>query len=231
MKLTKIAIALVAVLAMSALTASAASANYQSSAATVDLEGNQNGKHAFKVDGQAVECNVAKFTRNGLETPANEVSKVVASYSNCTAFGFAGASVTMGSCTYNFDATTAGPMANVDFACTNNANDNEGENTGDARIFSTVFGSECEVHVDSVEREDPVNKVKGINTNLSTLNFSNNEPGGGDVRVGAAVTGIVAEKTKDNGLCPLSGTGVTVNATYNGNTDVTGDGAKTISVN
>ncbi|HEU5253581.1 MAG TPA: hypothetical protein VFU16_09690 [Solirubrobacterales bacterium] len=220
MKLTKLTLALVAVLAMSAMMASAASANYQSSSSPVDLFGSQNGKHAFKVDGQAVECNVANFTRNGLTTPANTVTTVVASYSNCTAFGFASASVNMGTCTYRFDATTGAspPASNISIVCTNNSNVNSLPNNGDIRVFSSVFGSECEVHVES-------QNLKG------TLSFLNNTPVAGDVRVVAAVTGLVAEVTKDNGLCPLSGTGVTNNSTYNGNTDVTGNGAITLTVN
>ncbi|HEU5253580.1 MAG TPA: hypothetical protein VFU16_09685 [Solirubrobacterales bacterium] len=220
MKLTKLTLALVAVLAMSAMMASAASANYQSSSSPVDLSGSQNGKHAFKVDGQAVECNVANFARKALSTPASEVQNIVANYANCTAFGFANASVTMGTCTYNFDTVNGiwNFNANIDIACTSNANDNEGVNTGDARIFSSVFGSECEVHVES-------------QNNKSELTFLNNTPVSGDVRVVAAVTGLTAQISKDNGVCPLAGTGVTNTATYNGNTDVTGDSSINLTVN
>ena len=219
MNLTKLALALAAIAALTAFVgvSAASAADYTSSSSPVNLSGNQNTTHKFNVDGSNVSCTSATFTRNGLSTPANEVQGVVATYGNCTAFGFA-ATVNMGTCTYNFDTPNFFNNANIDVACTSNANiTGNATNNGDARIVTNVLGSECEVHVES-------------QNNKGTLTFENNQPSAGDVLAKAAVTGLTAEKTKDNKLCPLSGIGTVNNSTYNGNTGITGDSSITLEV-
>ena len=210
-------------MAIAALTAfvgvsAASAAQYKASSSPANLTGNQTNTHKFNVDGSNVSCTGATFTRNGLGTAENEVSLVVASYNNCTAFGFA-ATVNMGTCTYNFDTPNAGLTANVDIACTSNANvTGNATNNGDARVLTNVFGSECEVHVES-------------QANKTGLSFKNVTEGTDkNVTVNSAVNALTAEKTKDNGLCPLSGTGVTNNATYNGETAVSGQAGVNIEV-
>ena len=211
MNLTKLALALAAIAALTAFVgvSSASALQYKSSSSPVNLSGNQTNTHKFNVDGSNVSCTSATFSRNGLATPANEVSKYVASYNNCTAFGFA-ASVNMGTCTYNLDTPNASLEANADLACTSNANvTGNATNNGDARILTNVFGSECEVHVES-------------QNNKGTITIINNFPGPGQVTTIIHTNNLTAEKSKDNGLCPLSGTGTVNNATYNGDTAVSG---------
>lgn len=225
MKWTKIALVALTALTAFAPVPTASAVQYKSSATPVDLSGNQNTQNVFSVDFQNVSCTSATFTRKGLATPANEISAVAASYNGCTAFGFA-ANVTMGTCTYNFDQPDINIIANVDIACTNNANVNgNATNNGDARINASVFGSECEVHIES-------------QNNRGRLDIANDNPVAGDflLRVSinpgnnGGVNALTAERTKDVGLCPLSGVGVQNTATYNGNVGVTGNGAINLEV-
>jgi hypothetical protein len=205
MKLTKIAIALVAVLAMSAVVASGASANpLQSNAKNVILIAEDNGSHTFTVDGQKVVCNKAVFESGELAIPANTISPVNAVYNTCTAFGFAGATVNMGNCHYDF--TTPNHI---------NANEHTSEvmivctgNTGNTiNVNSSVFGSECSVSIGQNATNEHLAHVVIDNT-------TNNAPK--DLTLTIKVTsGIQVTKNKDNGLCPLSGTGTVNNGTYN----------------
>lgn len=212
MKSTKLALALAALAALAAFAgASAASAaQYKSSSSPVNLSGSQAGNQVFNIQGQNVSCTSATFTRNELATPANEVSKVVPTYGNCTTFGFAG-SVNMASCAYNFDTPNAGLTANLDLVCTNNAT---GSGTpvsgaGGVVIIMMVPGGECEVHMVSQNEK-------------GTLTFVNENPVAGDVLVQASVSGLTAQITADNGFCPLTGPGTVNNATYSGEFSLTG---------
>lgn len=197
--------------AIAALTAfvgvsSASAAQFKSSSSPVMLFGEDTGNHVFKVDGQSVTCKKAVFEKASLATPANVVTGVTAAYNECTAFGFAGATVNMGNCTYEFQQPNATLNGKVAFRCT----------SGTAKVFSSVFGSECEVTIGEAS-----------NTSLSNVSYANNATG---VTITAGVTGITANKIKDNGLCPLSGTGSTANATYEGPTNVNGTGGINVSV-
>lgn len=226
MKLTKLALALAAVLAMAALMASAASAlQYKSGATPVNISGAQSNTHTFAVDGQNVTCTNATFNKNGLATPANEVPGVVAAYGNCTVFGLSG-SVNMGTCTFNFDNPNAGLNSTFDIACTSNANVNgNATNNGDMRIVAQLNNPNdpnnpfllCEVHIES-------------QNNLGTLTFMNDTPLAGRVRVGAGVSNLTAQKTLDGLACPLSGANTVNNATFNGNTDLAGGGGVNLEV-
>lgn len=210
MKLTKFALAVVAMMALSALTASASSAElYRSTSSPMNLNGSQFPQHEFTIVGQNVYCVGAHFNRNALATPTSELSGVVASYTSCNAFGFANATVNMGTCTYSFD-TPVELTSTVDIICSSNANvEGNATNNGDIRIFATVFGSECEVHIQN-------------QWNRAFAFWHNNNPTWGDVHVDTELIFIAAEVTKDNGLCPLSGKGVTNNGTYSGGTDLNG---------
>ncbi|HEU5252535.1 MAG TPA: hypothetical protein VFU16_04305 [Solirubrobacterales bacterium] len=209
MKLTKIAIALVAVLAMSAVVASGAMAQPLTSNAgvnSVELEGEDTGNHVFSVDEQNVTCKKATFKSGATAVPANQIT-VNALYNECTAFGFANATVNMGNCHYVF--TTPNKLetdlytSEVDVNCeTNNAANNS------IIVKSSVFGSECEV---------------GISQHTGTKhviiqNTTGNTPK--DITMNVTVNAITVNRIKDNGLCPLKGTGEVNNGSYNGNVTV-----------
>jgi hypothetical protein len=206
--MTRIGIALAAVLAIMTLTTSVTTAaEFKSSSSPVMLFGGDSGNHRFTVDGQAVTCNGAAFEKGSLTTPANTVRDVNASYNSCTAFGFAGATVNMGSCTYEFlqpsKINTNEFKGNVALGCAIETFPNVFIETP-ITIKSSVFGSTCEVLIH-----------ESGNTNLSSLRYENHA---GDITVIAEVSGISVKKTVDNGLCPLSGTGTVSNGTYNGPT-------------
>ena len=207
MKLTKIAIALAAVLAMSALVASAAAAaQYKSNASPVMLHGAQSGEGlVFSVDGQKTTCNTAEFNRASQATPANEVTGVVATYANCTTFGFAGSTVNMGNCTYTFKQPTLVEgmdyKANFGIAC----------GATPITIKSSVFGSECEITIGQTGNE---NLAHMLIHRLTTPPVA--------LLITFTVTGMRVTKVKDNGLCPLSGTGVVNNGTLNGSVNFEG---------
>ncbi|HEU5252970.1 MAG TPA: hypothetical protein VFU16_06570 [Solirubrobacterales bacterium] len=202
MKLTKIAIALVAVLAMSAVVASGASAEFQleSNQENVQLVAEDNGAHVFTVDGQNVTCKKAEFESGIIKTPANTISGVNAKYSNCTAFGFAGATVNMGNCHYDF--TTPEQINSHEYTskamilCTGANNIN---------VNSSVFGSECSVSIGQNTK----------NENLSHVIIHNTTNTPKDLTLTITINEIQVTKNKDNGLCPLSGTGTVNNGSYN----------------
>lgn len=210
MKLKRIGVVLVGVLAVFALSASAASAaQFKSNSSPVMTFGQDSGNHVFKVDGQAVACNSAVFEKASLATPANTVPGITAAYSNCTMFGFAGATVNFGNCTIEILTPNATLNANVALRC--------GASPVTANV--SVFGSECSVSIG-----------ESGNTNLSGVSDANNNPSAGKVLVTANISGITVKKNKDNGLCPLSGAGTVTNGTYTGPTPVEGTSGVGISV-
>jgi hypothetical protein len=103
-------LALVAVFAMSAVGASAASATveFRAEKAPITLTGNQEGEsNAFDVQFGEVKCKVAKYTGT-TTTTTDTVVKVVPNYENCT---FAGVVTTidMNGCFYNLKINNSGP--------------------------------------------------------------------------------------------------------------------------
>lgn len=204
MKLTKIGIVLAAMLAISALTASAASAlEFNSNKSPATLTGTSgNTTHVFKVDGETASC-TAEYTPASLVTPRNSVPNIKVTYSSCVIFGIPGG-INMGGCTYEFRTPNDTPaiMGKFGIWCTDPKNDY-------ITLFSKLFGTECEVRIGETN-----------NTSLSTLSYENDKPKAGTLRVTANVSGITVNKTKDNGSCPLAGTGATNTVTYSGTTDV-----------
>lgn len=202
MGLTRIAFALVAALAMSALVASSASAQpLTSNVSPVSLSGNSSGNQEFTVDGQSVKCTSATISTGSISTPANEINGVTASYSGCTAFGFAGATVNMGNCTTSIHTPTK--IVTDEYTETLGTFCSGATN---ANINSSVFGSECSVSIGQTGNENVSHAI--------AHNTTNNVPR--DLTITTTTTGTRVVKNKDNGLCPLSGTGTVNNGTHNG---------------
>jgi hypothetical protein len=95
-------LALFAVLAMSALLASAASAgDFHSEVAHTIISGSQVGEDQFRVTAGTVKCNEAIYS--GTQSSATTTTVTVRpSYTECTAFGFADATIDVGTCEYEF---------------------------------------------------------------------------------------------------------------------------------
>jgi hypothetical protein len=200
-KMKTLGLALVAVFAMSAVVASAASAAQFASDGNVEasIEAKQSTTHTFSIEGNNVTCTSAVFTTAGLiSSPATSV-KVHPAYTGCTAFGFVGSSVTTTGCDYVLSApgtVESGKVAgNIKVEC------EAGKNI-------VIVAGTCEVTV------APQSFTKG-------LTFENIASSPKTMNLKAAVTGIASTKVKDGFLCPLSGTGA-ASGTYTGDTLIKG---------
>jgi hypothetical protein len=102
--LKTLGVAVIAVLAMSAVIASAASAaNFTASSyPTAATASSPKGNDDFKTEAGSVECK-AHFAVAALSAPATYAT-VTPTYSECQAFGFLSATVTMNGCDYDFDS-------------------------------------------------------------------------------------------------------------------------------
>lgn len=194
----------------------APAAEFKSTASPVNFYGLQaiGQEHAFKVDGQQASCPTASYESEGIATPAKTLS-VSPFYGPppgemCTVFGFISntSKIAMNGCTYEFLQPNAAFESNLAIRCP----------TGKTiEIFGETWLSTCEVRIG-----------ESGNTNLAKVYFTN--LGGAPTKVEAtfSVTGMTANKVKDNGFCPLSGTGSTANVTYTGK--VTFEGRLNIGV-
>lgn len=199
-------LALVAVLAMSAVVASAASAATFMSEGNVNakVEADQSTTHTFSIEGNNVTCTTAHFETAGeIASPASSVT-VHPTYTGCTAFGFVGSTVSTTGCDYVLTApgkVEGGKVGgNIEVKC------------GAGSKIVIVAGT-CEVTV-------------AAQSFTSGLTFENVAGPPKTVTLKAAVTGIASTKVKDGFLCPLNGTGA-ASGTYTGNTAVKGVSGKT----
>jgi hypothetical protein len=202
--LKSLGLALVAVLAMSAFVASAASAapEFTASAYPATSTGsNTKGSEAFTLDGTSVLCD-SHFASHSLAA-ANSTLTVTPTYSNCEAFGFLNATVNTEGCTYVFHATervSAGVYNHhVDVVCP----------TGKS---IKIEAGTCKAEV----------KAQNGRTTVKTTNS------GGSVTV-QPNTSVSTTVTQDGFGCPLAGTG-TRNGTYHGHVVVSRVGGGSIEV-
>lgn len=204
-KFKALGLALFAALALSAVVASAAAAEGEYTAAEYPTTGTATsglGNDVFTTEGGTVEC-VSHF--EGTLTAASSELTVKATYSSCKAFGFASATVNMGSCDYLFTTpvligTHEGPPVNHTWTipaphvkCTNAAN------------LVTIIAGNCEVKIG--EHTPTGGHILATATTKTPA-----EPN--DVDIKAAVTGIHYNVVKDGFLCPFAGTGAKTDGKY-----------------
>jgi hypothetical protein len=188
-------VAAVAVLAMTAFMASAASAKeFKSTGYTVSVTGTQEGNHVFDAAGNSITCKKAMF--DGQLSTASETLTVEAGYAECTAFGVVGVKVSMGSCSYELNANGTVSVAGGT-AC----DANPITYTADAGIFG-----HCTVKVGSTQ-----------NGNLTGVTYSN--VANGDVTVTPNVQSVTY--TQAGALCGAHTdgrytSGPTIVESYNG---------------
>jgi hypothetical protein len=204
--LKTLGVALCAVLALSAFVASAASAVSYTAASypTTGTGESPVGNDTFKTEAGNVEC---KSHFEGTLTAASTSLTVKAKYTECKAFGFASATVSMGSCHYLF---TEGKFL-------------ESTETKTVHDYTSV------VHVICTKETEPIT----ISASTCKATVGGQSPGGHgiltvttakeDVAVRAAVTGIKYTVTEDGFLCPFNGTGAKTGATYTQDNPVTFD--------
>jgi hypothetical protein len=104
-KIKALGLALFAVLALTALSASAASAavEFHSEGSETVLSGSQVAEDVFTTNAGTVRCKNATYS--GISNAATTATQTVTpTYSECTAFGFVGATIHTNGCTYTFSA-------------------------------------------------------------------------------------------------------------------------------
>jgi hypothetical protein len=173
--LKTLGVAVVAVLALTAFMASAASAKeFKLSAYPVTITGTQEGSHVFDAAGNSITCKKAMFV--GSLSGWSQTLTMSAEYSECTAFGIAGVTLSMGSCSYVFNANGSVSIG--------------GGSACDANPITYVadagFFGKCTVKVGAAE-----------NSNLTAVTYNN--VANGDVTVVPAVKKVVY--TKSGSLC------------------------------
>ena len=192
-------LALVAVFAMSAVVASAASAStFHAAKYPVTLSGSQSSTHVFSASGTSVSCEKATFA--GEASADSSAVTIHPSYSGCTAFGFVGATVNTEECNYVFHSGATTNEAEQIYAGTTDITCPTGQSI-------KITASTCALEVKA-------------QTGLSSVSLDNNA--NGTETVGANVEKIANTVTKDGFLCPLKGTGNFTDGKYTGNTEVKG---------
>jgi hypothetical protein len=174
---------------------SAAASKFTAGKSGAALEVTTLAQHKFSITGTNVECGKVTFTG---ETEGTEFEHftVTPSYAECKGFGFATVSVTPFNCTITWWIFwTTKHRKNPNQPCLTLVHS------------ESAFGN-CEVSV-------------GEQSEVKSLEWSNGAAS--DLRVNFNVTGIKAEVTKSNGICPLT-KGTHTNATYTGESTVKASG-------
>lgn len=210
-ELKRIGLALVAMLALGAVVAQAASATavtsqkFTASQYPVTLHSeNTAGVEEFGTEGGVVKCN---STYEATVSETSTTLTVTPTYSSCSAFGFAEATVTTNGCDYIFHLTTkvsfgseSGFQAHVDISECNSS-------TGIQIIAGT-----CEAWVvpQSGLTTVDVSSMTGVEGSTK-----------GDLTVRPRIGGVIFEVTKDGTACPLSETGKKSEGTYSSSSCIT----------
>jgi hypothetical protein len=207
-----LALALVAVLAMSVVVASAASASSYTGSAypTTGTGSNTAGKETFTTPGGTVQCD--SHFEGTLASASSELT-VTPKYSSCVAFGFLNATVNMNGCDYLFraGASLGGGVYNnrVDICQTRLL---EGGIWGEIGPITITAGT-CKVDIPH-------------QTGLSNVKTTNS---GSSVTVEPNVTNITMNVTTDGFGCPFPGTGH-FTGSYHGDVVLSRVGGGSISV-
>jgi hypothetical protein len=183
---------LVALVLAAPAPAAAVSGGFDVESTPASISGSQEGNAVFELEGLKVSCKKATFTASMTEPTANmETLPVAPSYSECTASETA-VTVTTTGCSYVLSAgeETAGDKfsGSLDVSCT-------------AENSIMIVGLKCEVKI-------------GTQSGLKTVNYTDNTaPTPDNLTVAMSLAKVAYNKTKDEGTCPLTGTGVKENGT------------------
>jgi hypothetical protein len=162
----------------------AGAANIESDEYSAELSGQQTTTMVFTVDGATSSCKSASLSGT-LSEPAEAVSLHPA-YSECSAFGFASATVTTTGCSF---VLHAGSEIEKDrFAGTADISCESGQKI-------TIVASTCEIQIGSQTGLAEVEVVNDVASSPVAISLVHN------------ITGLKVNKTKDGFLCPLKGTG------------------------
>ena len=194
-----LALAFVAIFAMSAVVASGASAfKLTSNSYPATISGTQIGTDVFSTNAGTVSC--SEVTYSGSIYEASSEPEVTPSYSGCTAFGFINTPIDVNGCKYRTHARTQTNQdtydGTLDVVC-----------SGTNKI--TVTGSGCTVTI-------------GSQNGLSSVAYTNNTAANPkDLAIGLSMSGIAY--TVDTG-CSTTKAGSFTNGTYTGEATLTAPG-------
>lgn len=93
-------------LLMASFAASASAVEYHSSAASASLSGSQSGTGVITLEGSSLTCSIVNLTGTSSATKTSVEQDLHPTFSGCTAFGFAGATVNSAGCNLEFNANT-----------------------------------------------------------------------------------------------------------------------------
>jgi hypothetical protein len=194
--------AIMAVMAFAGV-ASASAASFRAESAPGTTTGGQKTSHVFTTDAGTVTCKNASFS-GVINSTTEATTEVTPSYSECTAFGFVGATVAMNGCTYKFNSPTG----------------SAGTYTGTTSIICPS-GKEIVVTASGVCTV----RLKGVgtektshNSNKGTITYHNQGSGSGrTLLVETNVTGL--EYSQSGFLCA---TETASNGKYTGSTEQVG---------
>lgn len=209
--LKTLAVSMAAVLAMSLVAASGASAGeYHSEVESTTLSGSQIGTDVFTTNAGTVKCNEATYTGSQTGKTSSEVT-INPTYSECTAFGFAGATVEVNMCHYVYNggvehlfSPTRIKAATLKIVC----NTTEGK---EITVVAKLAGvTKCTVHIPPQE-------------GLQETTFDNEGAGSSrDIRATVNVTGIKYSQTAGTGIGACKTENNLTNGTYVGEATIKG---------
>lgn len=192
-KLKMLGTCLVAVFALSAVVASAASAdNFTSAKYPAVITGVQEGINEFTTTDSGVECEVAKFTSNSVAAASTTLT-LTPVYEKCLIGGLIPAIVDMNGCDYLFHLIGATTNVSADVVC-----------PAGKVVDITVPSTGCTITI-------------GSQNGLTNIVVSNASP---SVKAAVKVTKIIYTQTAP---CPGGAKGPEAGATYEGNVKLTGN--------
>jgi hypothetical protein len=197
---------LVVLASVVAVPSAQAGAGFDVEETPASVSGAQEGNAVFELEGLKVSCKKATLTGSMTEPTSNlETLSVTPSYTECTA-SEAEATVTTTGCTYVLHAgeeTEADKFSgSVDVSCTG----------GNAITISAL---KCEAKIET-------------QSGIKTVSYTDNTAATPDKFTAAiSSTKVKYNKTKDEGTCPLSGTGVNENGVLTQTETVTAKSTET----
>jgi len=157
----------------------AAEPSFQAGEYTAELKGQQEESQVFSAEGSfTVTCKSASLSGLVIE-PATELAEVSPAYSECTTLFGIPATVATEGCTFTLDAASE----NVDIVCPK-----------EKAITITALSGTCQIKIFS-------------QTGVSSVQYTTKETSPQAVTMNTGLKAVKYTKTKDEGACPLSGTG------------------------
>jgi hypothetical protein len=200
--------ALTALLATGALLAAGAQAGFTASSYPVSISGSQTTTHKWTFQGSSVECKSASLS--GSLAANSEQLALTPSYSECTAFGFLNATVTVNTCNYlsTHGSSVDGQhkwKGSTHIVCTK---------AGDTM---TIVAASCAVHIPP---QTPT---------IATVDYEEETFGQDEIVKTSTVSGIHADITSGF-LCPLTEKSTDTTGTYSGSSTLTASGGASLDI-